>query len=480
MPDHGCDIVVVGASAGGVEALMRFARAAPADFSAPVLVVLHVPASGPSVLPQILERAGRLGAVHAEDGMELDGAGFYVAPPDRHVLIEGTTHPARSAARARTGTDRRSTRSSGRPPTRSASAPPASSSRAPSTTGPPGSSDQVEAGGPLGAGPCEALYPSMPASAIGYAQPDYVLPIEELVDALVRLTAAPDGRAGKEELRADDQAPDPSAESGAARGARALFRAPTAAGRCGRRSEGEPAVVPVPRRPRVHAQQLGRAARRRARGRSGPPAARWRSAPRCRGGSRVGSTSADAPSRRGRFERQAAVEAGQAERAEAVPRRGRGGARRRMDAEAERGELRLGRMASSTKLDDLERAARLHQGDRAASTSPATSARACTPGRRSGCRRSRSRRRGLPRVPRGAPGRVRRALQHDPDQRHRVLPRRAGVGLPAPEIVPRIVEDAERATAIRIWSTGCASGEEAYTLAICFAEASERRRSASG
>ena len=39
------------------------------------------------------------------------------------------------------------------------------------------------------------------------------------------------------------------------------------------------------------------------------------------------------------------------------------------------------------------------------------------------------------------------------------------------EIVPRIVEDAETRDAIRIWSTGCASGEEAYSLAICFAEA---------
>jgi chemotaxis response regulator CheB len=49
--DNACDIV--GASAGGVEALMRFASAVPADFSVPILVVLHIPATDPSVLPPL-------------------------------------------------------------------------------------------------------------------------------------------------------------------------------------------------------------------------------------------------------------------------------------------------------------------------------------------------------------------------------------------------------------------------------------------
>jgi two-component system chemotaxis response regulator CheB len=80
-------VVAVGASAGGIEALRNLVGALPADFPAAVLVVLHLPTHGTSVLPQILDRAGGLPAVQATDGLPLAGGQIYVAPPDCHLLV---------------------------------------------------------------------------------------------------------------------------------------------------------------------------------------------------------------------------------------------------------------------------------------------------------------------------------------------------------------------------------------------------------
>lgn len=81
------DIVVVGASAGGVEALRAMAAALPADLPASVLVVLHLPPAAPSALPQILTRSGPLTARTAFDGEPLVEGRIYVAPPDQHLMI---------------------------------------------------------------------------------------------------------------------------------------------------------------------------------------------------------------------------------------------------------------------------------------------------------------------------------------------------------------------------------------------------------
>jgi two-component system, chemotaxis family, protein-glutamate methylesterase/glutaminase len=81
-------IVVIGASAGGVEALQQLAHALPANLPAPVFVVLHVHARSKSVLPEILSSAGPLPAVHAVDGARIEDARIYIAPPDHHLIIE--------------------------------------------------------------------------------------------------------------------------------------------------------------------------------------------------------------------------------------------------------------------------------------------------------------------------------------------------------------------------------------------------------
>src|SRR5512140_1814884 len=84
------DIVVVGASAGGVEALTGLVRNLPAELGASLFVVLHMAAEQKSVLPHILSSAGRLPAEHARDGERIVSDRIYVAPPDHHLLLHDT------------------------------------------------------------------------------------------------------------------------------------------------------------------------------------------------------------------------------------------------------------------------------------------------------------------------------------------------------------------------------------------------------
>jgi two-component system, chemotaxis family, protein-glutamate methylesterase/glutaminase len=94
MPDHG--IVVVGASAGGVEALIELAASLPGDLPAAIFVVLHLPTTGTSALPEILRRHGPLPAAHVQDGEPIQPGRVYVAPPDHHVLLRtGHVHLSR-------------------------------------------------------------------------------------------------------------------------------------------------------------------------------------------------------------------------------------------------------------------------------------------------------------------------------------------------------------------------------------------------
>src|SRR5436305_10511455 len=85
MPGH--DIIVVGASAGGVEALVKLVGKLPADLPASMLIVLHIPPQNPSFLPDILSRSGPLAATHPVDAEEIRCGHIYVAPPDQHLLV---------------------------------------------------------------------------------------------------------------------------------------------------------------------------------------------------------------------------------------------------------------------------------------------------------------------------------------------------------------------------------------------------------
>jgi two-component system chemotaxis response regulator CheB len=97
-------VVVIGASAGGVEALMNVVSALPRDLDAPVFVCLHISAGARSALPQILSRLNSLPAAYPADGQRIQPGRIYVAPPDHHMLlrdgkIELSKGPKENAAR---------------------------------------------------------------------------------------------------------------------------------------------------------------------------------------------------------------------------------------------------------------------------------------------------------------------------------------------------------------------------------------------
>jgi two-component system chemotaxis response regulator CheB len=185
------DIIVIGASVGGIEALRTIAGGLPKDLPAAVFVVLHTSPEAPGILAAILDRAGALPASFAADGERILPGRIYVAPPDKHLIVE----PNR--VRLTRGPKENRFRPAVDPLFRSAA----------QVYGPrvigvilTGYLDDGTAGlwavKQLGGtavvqDPHEALAPSMPASAMRQVRVDYCLPVEEIAPLLVRLASKP-------------------------------------------------------------------------------------------------------------------------------------------------------------------------------------------------------------------------------------------------------------------------------------------------
>src|SRR6267154_6004130 len=81
------DIVAIGASRGGVEALREIVAALPLNLWSTLLIVLHISPTHASLFPAILSRAGRLPAEHGRNGTRIERGRIYVAPPDHHMTV---------------------------------------------------------------------------------------------------------------------------------------------------------------------------------------------------------------------------------------------------------------------------------------------------------------------------------------------------------------------------------------------------------
>lgn len=90
------EAVVIGASAGGVEALGLILPALPAKFYPALLIVLHLPRERPSLLVEIYEKRCALPIREAEDKEPIEPGTVYFAPPDYHMLVERNRHIALS------------------------------------------------------------------------------------------------------------------------------------------------------------------------------------------------------------------------------------------------------------------------------------------------------------------------------------------------------------------------------------------------
>lgn len=197
------DLIVIGASAGGVETLRRVVGGLPVDLQAAVCVVLHLSPGSPSALANILQRAGALPCRAAVDGEMLRLGEILVAPPDRHLVIED------GRVRLSVGP-----RENGHRPAVDVLFRSAATARAGRVIGVilSGTRDdgsvglaRIKAQGGLAVvqDPKEAMYAGMPASALASVAADAVVTSDMVADTLVALvngTDSPpdDPRTGRE------------------------------------------------------------------------------------------------------------------------------------------------------------------------------------------------------------------------------------------------------------------------------------------
>ena len=191
----GRDLIVVGASSGGMSTLTRLIAQLPADLPAAICVVLHLAPQSPGVLAQIIGRDSALPASQVEEDTDLDLGHVYVAPPNRHLLVE----PGR--LRLWCGPRENRARPAIDPLFRSAAD--AYGARAVGVVLTGALDDGIfgleaikRAGGiAVVQDPEEAPYPSMPQSALDYVSGvDYTLPVAEMGDVLEHLARTPIGQ----------------------------------------------------------------------------------------------------------------------------------------------------------------------------------------------------------------------------------------------------------------------------------------------
>jgi len=190
------DIVVLGASAGGIEALSIVVGNLPRDFESAVFIAWHSPPFSRSLLPEVLERSARLPVAHAIHAEPVHNGRVYVAPPDHHMLLE------EGRVRLTRGPKENRFRPAVDPLFRSAAY-----AYGPRVVGVvlSGALDDGTAGlwaikdqggKAIVQDPREARHPSMPLSALQHVEIDYKLPAAKIAGTLVALSREPVGDAG--------------------------------------------------------------------------------------------------------------------------------------------------------------------------------------------------------------------------------------------------------------------------------------------